>query len=34
MGAAKRFIPLLACEDIEAEHDFLVDVFGFDAGGD
>jgi uncharacterized glyoxalase superfamily protein PhnB len=33
MSAPNRMIPLLVCEDIEAEHDFLVDVFGFTAGG-
>ena len=32
MPAPNRMIPLLVCEDIEAEHDFLVDVFGFTAG--
>lgn len=26
-------IPLLACADIAAEHDFLVDVLGFRSGG-
>jgi uncharacterized glyoxalase superfamily protein PhnB len=26
-------IPLLACSDIEAEHDFLVDVLGLESGG-
>ena len=26
-------IPLLACADIAAEHDFLVDVLGFTSGG-
>src|SRR5262249_21282046 len=28
-----RFIPLLACADIPAEHDFLVRAFGFTPGG-
>jgi uncharacterized glyoxalase superfamily protein PhnB len=31
--AAQRIIPLLVYEDIEGAHDFLVDVFGFGAGG-
>jgi MerR family transcriptional regulator, thiopeptide resistance regulator len=29
----QRVIPILVYEDIEAAHDFLVDVFGFGAGG-
>jgi uncharacterized glyoxalase superfamily protein PhnB len=28
-----RFIPILVCEDIPAEHDFLVAAFGFTSGG-
>jgi uncharacterized glyoxalase superfamily protein PhnB len=31
--AVQRVIPLLVYEDIEAAHDFLVEVFGFGAGG-
>jgi hypothetical protein len=26
-------IPVVVCEDIAATHDFLVNAFGFDAGG-
>jgi uncharacterized glyoxalase superfamily protein PhnB len=33
MTDANRLIPLLVCEDIAATHDYLVDVFGFEAGG-
>ena len=33
MPAFERVIPLLVCEDIETAHDFLVEVFGFRAGG-
>lgn len=33
MSKIERFIPLLVCEDIPAEHDFLVDVLGFISGG-
>lgn len=35
MKAARfqRLIPILVCEDIPAEHDFLVDAFGFTSGG-
>lgn len=29
----ERLIPILVCEDIAAEHDFLVDAFGFTSGG-
>jgi MerR family transcriptional regulator, thiopeptide resistance regulator len=29
----QRIIPILVYEDIEAAHDFLVEVFGFGAGG-
>jgi PhnB protein len=29
----ESFIPLLACSDIAAEHDFLVNVLGFESGG-
>jgi uncharacterized glyoxalase superfamily protein PhnB len=29
----ERLIPILVCEDIAAEHDFLVDAFGFASGG-
>jgi len=31
--ALERIIPVLACADIQAEHDFLVNVLGFEAGG-
>jgi MerR family transcriptional regulator, thiopeptide resistance regulator len=30
---AQRIIPILVYEDIEGAHDFLVEVFGFGAGG-
>jgi uncharacterized glyoxalase superfamily protein PhnB len=30
--AITQLIPVLACTDIKAEHDFLVRVFGFTAG--
>jgi MerR family transcriptional regulator, thiopeptide resistance regulator len=33
MPEFQRIIPLLVYEDIERAHDFLVDVFGFRAGG-
>jgi uncharacterized glyoxalase superfamily protein PhnB len=33
MPTPQRIIPILIYEDIEAAHDFLVEVFGFDAGG-
>jgi uncharacterized glyoxalase superfamily protein PhnB len=33
MPTVQRIIPILVYEDIEAAHDFLVDVFGFRAGG-
>ena len=33
MSAVQRTLPLLVYADIEAAHDFLVDVFGFEAGG-
>jgi MerR family transcriptional regulator, thiopeptide resistance regulator len=33
MSAVQRTIPLLVYDDIEAAHDFLVDVFGFRPGG-
>ena len=33
MAVIQKVIPVLACKDIQAEHDFLVNVFGFDAGG-
>ena len=29
----ERIIPILVCEDIPAEHDFLVETFGFTSGG-
>lgn len=32
MSDIQRIIPLLACADIVAEHDFLVTVFGFQPG--
>src|SRR5882757_7432033 len=31
--AVTRVIPVVVCEDIAAMHDFLVNAFGFDAGG-
>ena len=33
MPTFQRIIPLLVYEDIESAHDFLVDAFGFGAGG-
>jgi MerR family transcriptional regulator, thiopeptide resistance regulator len=33
MPKIERLIPILVCEDIQAEHDFLVDAFGFTTGG-
>ena len=33
MSVIQRTIPLLVYDDIEAAHDFLVDVFGFGPGG-
>src|SRR5438067_2004337 len=33
MPTIKRLIPFLICKDIPAEHDFLVDTFGFSSGG-
>lgn len=33
MTKIERFIPILVCEDIQAEHDFLVEAFGFTSGG-
>jgi uncharacterized glyoxalase superfamily protein PhnB len=32
-STASTVIPVVVCEDIAATHDFLVDAFGFDAGG-
>lgn len=32
MTQTQRIIPVLACTDISAEHDFLVNVFGFQPG--
>ncbi|HEU0052586.1 MAG TPA: VOC family protein [Longimicrobium sp.] len=33
MSTIRRIIPVLVYEDIPAAHDFLVDAFGFEAGG-
>jgi len=33
MSKIERLIPILVCEDIQAEHDFLVEAFGFNTGG-
>jgi uncharacterized glyoxalase superfamily protein PhnB len=33
MSATPRIIPVLVYEDIEAGHDYLVEVFGFTSGG-
>jgi len=33
MSETTDLIPVLACSDITAEHDFLVDVLGFTSGG-
>ena len=33
MGDIERLIPVLVYEDIEAGHDYLVNVFGFESGG-
>jgi uncharacterized glyoxalase superfamily protein PhnB len=33
MGPGEQVIPLLVYRDIQAAHDFLVEAFGFEAGG-
>ena len=33
MSHMEKIIPILVCEDIAAEHDFLVDALGFSSGG-
>jgi uncharacterized glyoxalase superfamily protein PhnB len=33
LHVTKQLIPLLVCQDIPAEHDFLVNVLGFSSGG-
>jgi uncharacterized glyoxalase superfamily protein PhnB len=33
VGDIERLIPVLVYEDIEAGHDYLVKVFGFESGG-
>ena len=33
MTSVSRIIPVVVCEDIAATHDFLVEAFGFEAGG-
>ena len=33
MTTSQPIIPVLVCEDIAAEHDFLVQAFGFEPGG-
>jgi len=33
MSNIERLIPVLVCADIPAEHDFLVEAFGFASGG-
>ena len=33
MMTVTKIIPLLVYEDIEAAHDYLVEVFGFTSGG-
>ena len=33
MSATPKVIPILVYEDIEAGHDYLVEVFGFTSGG-
>jgi uncharacterized glyoxalase superfamily protein PhnB len=33
VGDIERLIPVLVYEDIEAGHDYLVNVFGFESGG-
>ena len=33
MSKNQKLIPVLVCQDIPAEHDFLVDVLGFSSGG-
>jgi len=33
MEIHERVIPLLVCKDIQTAHDFLVEAFGFEAGG-
>jgi uncharacterized glyoxalase superfamily protein PhnB len=33
MKEDEKIIPILVCQDIAAEHDFLVDALGFTSGG-
>src|SRR5688572_25329466 len=33
MSEIQKVIPILVCQDIAAEHDFLVDTLGFSSGG-
>jgi uncharacterized glyoxalase superfamily protein PhnB len=33
MSEIEKLIPVLVCQDIAAEHDFLVDTLGFSSGG-
>jgi MerR family transcriptional regulator, thiopeptide resistance regulator len=33
MSKSEKLIPVLVCQDIAAEHDFLVETLGFSSGG-
>jgi uncharacterized glyoxalase superfamily protein PhnB len=33
MSNSEKLIPVLVCQDIAAEHDFLVETLGFSSGG-
>jgi len=33
MSQKAKLIPVLVCQDIAAEHDFLVEALGFSSGG-
>jgi len=33
MSKIEKMIPILVCQDIAAEHDFLVETLGFSSGG-
>ena len=33
MSEGEKLIPILVCQDIPAEHDFLVEALGFSSGG-
>jgi len=33
MSESEKLIPVLVCQDIAAEHDFLMETLGFSSGG-